>query len=343
MNSLKKTTSLSVKQKKEAKQWLKDSQFYCSAEKNIESEINIDIPFKYKDYDSKFQKEHYEFIPMSFSDSCLSNNITTDIDMKPSALVKKYFDSKWLEAGMKYIMGLKPAQLNLLRVYTHKGDSLINGYLRFGVTKRKDYDHDYEGTLNVLTAYLFLINSDDNVTNKKKKKSLRSIKNYVDDNYPTLSKDVKLVVTALQTLADEIKSIISNAPKNTKAVVLYRGVCSIQFKAGDAYNANSFLSTSLSISRSSSFIEFCKAPVPNYYMLRILVPPGTAMIPLISVSEFPDELEILLNVESTLAIGKIFEERPFENSFYYMLMKNIRKDPDLKKVKYKVVSCKYLS
>jgi hypothetical protein len=104
---------------------------------------------------------------------------------------------------------------------------------------------------------------------------------------------------------DDLKRIINNAPAVKKEIVVYRGVKDDYFLKGakDNYYTNtSFVSCSLDPSYALTFLR-----ADNQCCLkRITILPGTKVLFISGLSAFYEELEIVINIDSTLFIQNKF-------------------------------------
>jgi hypothetical protein len=101
---------------------------------------------------------------------------------------------------------------------------------------------------------------------------------------------------------DDLNRIIRNAPVLKRPMTVYRGVKDdyyLKGLTGNVYVTNGFVSTSLDPNIAQDFQEDSEC-----CLKRITIMPGTHVIPLMSLSQFPHEKEILIGSNSKFYVTK---------------------------------------
>lgn len=111
--------------------------------------------------------------------------------------------------------------------------------------------------------------------------------NYTDDSYKQLNEKLRsniLLSKQERILVDTLDDLFDDISLLTETLIVYRGIS----KYYPFENINTFISTSLDKNVSISFSgKYC-------CILQIILPPGSKVIPLRSMSKLPGEEEILL-------------------------------------------------
>jgi hypothetical protein len=241
-------------------------------------------------------------------------------------------DKDWLKAQDDYVKSLSTEDLFNIYGYTHKGDVYVNHYLRGSLDIKQfmsdiqefaqlaseyDYFPLFFPALRVVARYSFQqldilfqtppMQKDkvtlsrlnhNNVSNTMKYEFLSSIADM-------LSFD-RFWVSVLEEYVQCLDKIIRNAPPTTEHMILYRGVTTDYYLTkfmmdhrDRIHVANSFVSTSSSITQATDFVDFDT----SCCFTRIYVPKGTRMILMAGISKY-DEAEFLLNHRTQLYITK---------------------------------------
>ena len=112
----------------------------------------------------------------------------------------------------------------------------------------------------------------------------------------------------IKRFSDDLEKIIKNAPRVEKIMKVYRGTHDDYFLKSNLKNKNyylndGFISTSLSRVVAENVkqnqLEFSECCI-----LVITLLPGSHVLPLFSVSQYPNEQEILLGKETVYLIRK---------------------------------------
>ena len=117
----------------------------------------------------------------------------------------------------------------------------------------------------------------------------------------------------MQLYRDDLKRIIDNAPPVKKEMVVYRGVKDDYFLKGaknNYYHNKCFVSCTLSPSHALLYLRGNQC-----CFKRITLLPGTKVLFISGLSCYPDELEIVINVDSTLYIKETFKRRVYDSSY----------------------------
>jgi hypothetical protein len=247
----------------------------------------------------------------------------------------KHFDPEWHQQSLNYVNGLSKKDKFMLRAYTRNGDKLINTLIR--TPDEFDADPDCikyvnesirQNKNNVIAMQILSelgINSERYIDFDKIDKYGRFIPKLNAEAYnvliPTCSNiTINKIKEHLLTLAGEIKRIINGAPPLTKHIRLFRG---IQYDYVNNENSSTnmlfdlqgFQSMSLSIASALSFSgEYNENNLQTHSMIySFIVHPGTQCIAMSGISHFPEEEEILVNMDLQCSFIPEFSEKLFLN------------------------------
>ena len=93
----------------------------------------------------------------------------------------------------------------------------------------------------------------------------------------------------IQTAFNKISGAFKNAPKLEESLVVYRGL-----KEEPDFSQKSFISTSVSLEVATSYT------LSSCCLLEITLLPGVKVLPLVGVSLYPEQEEVLLNISGIL-------------------------------------------
>ena len=231
-------------------------------------------------------------------------------------------DVKWYIKMQEYISTLPNRERFALYAYTKNGDVYVNMlergfdldytrvimkplfyeflvYMTSPDTKKDifiDGNNTFYGTFGITIQDLKIIR--DNITSATAKLIYDIYKKYITLKSSTIKKDV--IHALIKSLSDTISRVIKKSPPTTKTMVVFRGVKDCFFAADNfdsKYSENEvfynkgFVSTTLdykiAVDTFSGQEQCC------FKVLTIL--PGTRCIPLIGLTEFAGEVEILLD------------------------------------------------
>lgn len=141
-------------------------------------------------------------------------------------------------------------------------------------------------------------------THLKQLEKLKNVENLYNPKY--VKHALKLVEflkeeiweTLLKEFENDLKAIFRNAPPLNNAMYVYRGVHDDQFvgETGSVYKVNTFLSTTLNLDVAVKFAA------QKCCIKRITLLPGTKCLLLAGISKFPNEAEVLLNIDTKFYI-----------------------------------------
>lgn len=264
------------------------------------------------------EKHHYIFL---------------DTHADPAALE---MDKRWLKTQDDYIMRLRKEQLFDLFGYTYNGDVFVNNYVRgtFDPILFQGYLENFDIAKGHYFALFFpALRVLKRFSNSEEMLRLVFRHPPSDIEYAELGATIhaeslkmrymKLVAIApklsyerfwipvLEDYRDAIEHIISRAPPTPKPVVLYRGVESDYFLTKFMKNhmdrvhvANSFVSTSSSISVASDFANYEN----KCCFMRLYIPKGSRLLMMMGISRF-NESEFLLSNKTQFYITKARTEK----------------------------------
>jgi len=237
-------------------------------------------------------------------------------------------DTKWYLKSQKYISNLTDRQRYALFAYTKNGDVYLN-------IKERGLELDYNRVIVAPLFYEFMVYMSDPGKTRdifKKDISLLEDEAYLIKQSATKyrvaienKKDLfdfyvkfkrisgirlknEVIDILLKNLGNTISSVIKKAPPTTKPMVLYRGVKNSFFTANkydkvhkkdEVYYNKGFVSTSFSyrtaINTFTNDLKGCCFKV-------ITVLPGTRCIPLLGLTYFPSEAEVLFDRDTKFIV-----------------------------------------
>lgn len=128
---------------------------------------------------------------------------------------------------------------------------------------------------------------------------------YTDEKYIKLNEYMRFggrLPTEYQEIYDNIHLAFDNVPVLINSMTVYRGIrknISIKYEGKYMPYLKSFISTSTSLNEARDFSgDTC-------CMLRILLSSGSKVLPLSTISEHPEEMEILLSDEGEFIITNV--------------------------------------
>lgn len=229
-------------------------------------------------------------------------------------------DTIWLLKMQKYIANLSNRERYALYSYTKNGDVYVNILERgmeldYGNIKLKPLFYEFVEYITTpgVDTDIFLFNNDtiesvfymtvEDIKKAKKDTTGKLLAALYNKFEKERSSEIKKSVLKklIENLGDTISRVIKKSPPTTKPMVVFRGVMDCFFAAdnftskyaGDeVYYNKGFVSTSINYKVAlETFTNSIKACC--FKVITIL--PGTRCIPLIGLTAFPDEAEILLD------------------------------------------------
>ena len=263
------------------------------------------------------------------------------------------YDTEWLKEQLSFVYNLNTYDTFTLKGYTFNGDVFANNLLR-GTLDQKKFRYcndafkeqiiDYFPLFMQLDKLFNSTNHDVFKSDQEKTKvqriskiacsfpqqsaTLADWKRLLSNRNLKMSERYAILVPlwshlteafqlqVLELFIKDLINIIMKAPKNTKQMVVYRGVRNnfyLQESKDNIYKNIGFVSTSLDIDVAK---EFQKPLTPNddakCCIQRILVPKGTHSVVIFPISTFQNEKEVLL---PSGVIYKLFRKKILK-SFY---------------------------
>lgn len=257
--------------------------------------------------------------------------------MLKSNLNPEIIDTKWFVEMQKYIYTLTPRERYALFSYTHNGDVYVN-FLERGL--KLDFDR-----INIKTVFyefmVYMANPKNprsnifkseyntpiverflNMTPKEYKKVInekrgKKIAELYDTFFVMPTKFFKkdFVILLIKNLSNTISSIIKKSPPTRKPMVVFRGVrdsffTSNNYKSGkkstEIFYNKGFVSTSL---QHNIAIETFTNTGAGCCFKVITILPGTRCIPLIGLTYYSNEAEILLDKNIKYIIRDKYEAK----------------------------------
>jgi hypothetical protein len=238
-------------------------------------------------------------------------------------------DTTWYLESLKYIATLTDRQRYALYVYTHHGDVYVNMIER---GRKLDYNNIYDTTifyefvvymsnpnnskfvikddlyksgLGVSSGAIDLVNMNDKdyrvaMSDKSGIKMFALFNKFTTSGIVKVMKPIVLY-QIIKSLSHTMSSTIKKSPSTTKPMVVFRGVTDSFFTANnfkgvhkkdEVYYNKGFVSTSLKY--RSALNSFTKQETECCFKV-ITVLPGTKCIPLVGLTRFQNEFEILFD------------------------------------------------
>lgn len=210
------------------------------------------------------------------------------------------WDKDWMKNALEYFHNLSAKQRMALIDYTHRGDRLVNLWLR----------GDTDAVVLVMRGYDSFPFS--KIARRLLEKNKETMETFLISGNKPLDHDLTIFYwlslrpnAAKEKLTDEflvmvvaeaarlLVKAIRNAPPLTKDVLLFRGVKTYMFEHGSTLVARGFVSTTTSGVVASDFAE------KGGFVLRIHAPKGTHCLPIFE-SNYDDEFEVMLLPGSVL-------------------------------------------
>ena len=247
------------------------------------------------------------YIVYSETDRYYKNVLNLDVS-------KELIDLKWYYECQKYIDSLSPREKWALKGYSYKGDVYVN------LTERGMKVNFNNFSLTPFVYEFFQMIIEGKYVSEDKKFEKSKIDNYLqkkDGNALTdltqIFLQMKLPVSVKKELITRFSKTLSNvikrAPQVTSRMTVFRGVRDSFFtksdyknnKSNEIYLNKGFVSTSMKWSLSlDSFTGFGCC----FNVITLL--PGTRCLPLLGISKFTNEMEILLNKDTKFLIRRKF-------------------------------------
>ena len=253
--------------------------------------------------------------------------------MNPLKQDPKYLNIKWFNAMNAYLTKLDEEQLFALKAYTSHGDKLVNNHVRgtldvhftirsFQKNKPAYIDRTFFPLFFPVLSLIHTFRKNRKAISFKPNDALKRL--YAQFNRGTsyrskwdrlplndrqqvysnmldavVSLDPGFVVRAIDLLAKTIDTIVRNSPKTTEKMVLYRGDDNDQYfkrNTGDVFfKIKGLISTSLSKEVGMRFLRYKNMETSTMCcMNKITVLPGSRVLFLGGMSNWPDEMEFLL-------------------------------------------------
>ena len=262
------------------------------AEKNI----TFDNIFKYENMtDLKWIRETNEYIKkLSYQQISLIYKYT--VGQQYIKIINNMFEDL---NQIKTISELKDAQIFVYDKTKNSGKIKYSTFIfPFIPIILEKYENDIENFINLPKKEIF--------SNKKIiliNEKLFSVKEIIEilknEKYLYLHFDqimnlfnFNFYFKVIKELKKQFNNIFSNAPKTNKDMIFYRGTSSPYFqqdKKKNIYTVNKFTSISMELKTATQFLK------KNGYLYRITIPKSTRLLFISGISEFPDQLEVLIN------------------------------------------------
>ncbi len=230
-------------------------------------------------------------------------------------ITKGMIDMNWWKKSILYIDGLSPRQKWSLRGYSFKGDVYLNLMERKMSINWLNFDLSpfvYEFFDMVINDGYKFYGFDKDVISKALKdndsKNIEELMKKFLKNVKLFNVSVKKLL--VQKLNKTLSNVIKNAPAVTKTMTVYRGVKDSFFtksdyknnKVNEVYLNKGYVSTSTNWSKSLSSFTGTSC---CFSVITLL--PGTRCLPIMGLSQFAEEAEILLNKDTKFLIRRKFK------------------------------------
>lgn len=242
---------------------------------------------------------------------------------------KHVLDLKWYHECQKYIDTLSAKEKWALRGYSYKGDVYVN------LTERK-MKIDFKNFSLVPFVYeFFQMVLDGRFPHKDfdKKDIDQYLKdgdvnklNQLSEKFYKLKLDVNVKKELVSRLNNTLTNVIKRAPPVTSTMTVFRGVKDSFFtksdyknnKVNEVYLNKGYVSTSMSWNQS---LNSFSGSACCFSVITIL--PGTRCLPLLGLSKFSQEMEILLNKDTKFLVRRKFIAPKPNNSYSKMKFSHI--------------------
>lgn len=88
-------------------------------------------------------------------------------------------------------------------------------------------------------------------------------------------------------------------------IMVYRGINKyIQYEKDYMFKSKTFFSTSINLETAYNFSNKSITDLNSGIILKIIIPKGTPICPILDISEFPSQQELLININSTFIVTK---------------------------------------
>ena len=254
---------------------------------------------------NKAKLKYMTYTVDSTNDRYFKNVLNIDVS-------KELIDLKWYYNCQKYIDNLTPKEKWALKGYSYKGDVYVN------LTER-NIKIDYNNfSLTPFVYEFFEMILDGEFEDKAyDKDTIKKLLNKPSDELSDLSNKFTTSIISLglkkrliEKFNNTLTNVIKKSPVVTTPMTVFRGIKDSFFtksdyknnKVNELYINKGYVSTSMNWSASmNNFTGFgCCFSV-------ITILPGTRCLPLLGISNFLDEMEILLNKDTKFLIRRKFE------------------------------------
>lgn len=243
-------------------------------------------------------------------------------------------DFLWFKEVDDYLKSLSTYDAFTVLGYSYHSHNYINRYLNGEMTheyiKTKLKDTDVVGKRNYFPFYVQsfkLLNSAEfTTTSKVGSKDAKTMAEWVNqiqkeglqkgyDTFLSVATYFKYSwwEKVMKLFKVDFKRIINGAPLVRRPTVVYRGVNTDYFlkgASGNYYHNKCFVSCSLSPNHALLYLRGNKC-----CFKRITLLPGTRALFISGLSCYPDELEFVINVDSTLYIQETFDTKLYSNEY----------------------------
>ncbi len=250
----------------------------------------------------------------------------------------KNFDTEWHKRSLEYVENLSIKDQYMLRAYTRNGDEMINALIR----KYNAFESDpkimelvrrciIQNSNNVIAVQIFEELGFDPERfieikggNQQPAVVGAGLGHLIDYVAEAKIEDIKKHIAKLAT---EIKRIIGAAPPLTKKIKLFRGV-KTDYTANNDINRSidtqqcvlyGFQSMSYATSVAISFAgQYNEENLQHHHMIySFTLHPGVPCIAMEGISHFPEECEILVDMNMACQYNYFFNEKIHLNSLNY--------------------------
>lgn len=244
----------------------------------------------------------------------------------------------WFEDICKYFASLDATTLYALRGYTRLGDTILNQYLRGTLDIYKiisDYNEKHRGDNTPWTDFPLTLYALRAISTN----TLSTLRDHLKRVGPTavqgiehiqkhpgdvgrfwiihrLFKDTFWLEYVIKPYVEDIRTVIRNAPPLKKSLYVYRGTRTdvLSTNPGTFYKNLGFLSTSLN---AEIALRFHNKNNTRCCIQKILLLKGARVLPLMGISHFQPEMELLLDtntiylvrpLQTTSSCGETFKQ-----------------------------------
>jgi len=277
----------------------------------------IDIPFSVNE--SVF--EDVEFFNTSVLDNEYGEDgLFSETPYRLKFITEQLLNTEWINKSIKYITNLDWLDKLTILGYSYRGDTIVNNYARGTLDWAKMYMLFSDDSFKPLSPQLYkkiktfehiedIFNLTRQVTEQEQKPILKWTRivymssRLGSDEYEAIQRLLVFftpihIEDLIESMIEDMTRLIEEAPPTLSSIVLFRGIKDMFISSDNQhFTLKGFVSTSPDIFSALDFATINNKESIGCCIKRIVVPLGSKILFVPSISRYADEVETILSMD----------------------------------------------